>query len=159
MRKTQFFAAELIFVMLLFITIFYISIVVWNNKINQLNTNLKTFDIQLGSANIAEELIMTPGKPLNWSISSVEQLGLADDYGIINSYKLDNFFYMCENNYSLMQELLGIPEYDFYVIIEDLNGTIVRNFSNYTVYERESLFRQDVVINDIIYKFKIGVVN
>ncbi len=158
-KKSQFFSAELIIVLLLFITIFFISLIVWYNKSREYDKNIILYDIELGSANIAELLATSPGHPLNWSINNINQLGVADDYHVINNHKLDKLFYLSQNNYSLMKGLLGVPEYDYYIIIRDKDNNIVRSFIKELDYTQSVVWTENVIINNSFYEFKIGVVS
>lgn len=155
--KAQFFSSEVVLVFLIFIMLFYVAVNLWNMKVSELNTNILLFDLELNSANIGELLATSSGQPINWTATTVEQFGLADEYNIINSVKLDNFFSLCETNYSFVQELLGIPEYDFYLVIEYMNGTVMRSFSNYTSYGTGVVWRENVIINNENFVLKVGV--
>lgn len=156
MNKTQFFSAELVTSILLFISLVLLIISVWEDKRNEVESNLLLYSLESNSANIAEMLVTSPGKPLNWTVSYVEQLGLADNYNVLNSKKIENLFYMSLNNYSLVKELLGIPDYDYYLVLEYLNNSIMQSFGN-TTLKKIVTYQENVVLNGVIMRFKVGV--
>jgi hypothetical protein len=157
MKKTQFFSAEIILVFIVFISLFFMAVLFWETKTLEFDTNQRLFDMELGAANLAEILTTSPGKPLNWTILNFEQIGLADDYAVINPRKLDNFFYISDHNYSYARELLGIPEYDYYVRLKDVSGNIVRSFGNYSGFSVIIVWEEKIRINNTNYLLEVGV--
>lgn len=157
-KKAQFFSTELIPVILIFLFLFFLSIIVWWNKTNEFATNLELYDMRLAATNIAELLVTNSGNPLNWTTESYEHFGVSDDYHIINNYKWDELISMSENNYTVMKEVLGIPEYDYMIELYDLNDNNIFTFSNFTSYTLSVVWNENVIINDTMYKLRIGVV-
>jgi hypothetical protein len=158
MKKTQFFSVELVLVMITFLVVSFVSLLVWWEKTNEYNNNVLDFDMQLAASNMAETLLVSSGKPFNWDTNRINHVGVSDDYYIINDLKLDYLLGLSETNYSLMKELLGAPEYDYFIIIEDLSGNVVLSFANYSSFSKSVVWQEKVIMNDEVHVLKVGVV-
>lgn len=75
-------------------------------------------------ANLAgSKLLSSQGEPFNWTQTSVSQLGLVVNRGVIEHDKLAAFLNLSQANLSRTTELLGISGYRFYFNVSYLNSS------------------------------------
>ncbi|VVB76284.1 Uncharacterised protein [Candidatus Tiddalikarchaeum anstoanum] len=157
MKKTQFFSFEIVSALLIFTALFLFVLLIWSVKESDYKKNLLLTSLEKSSMSVGELLATTPGSPNNWSTTYIEQLGLADNYNTLNPIKLENFFYLTQNNYSLVKELLGISSYDFFVQLEDFNNNVLRKSGNFSGYSQVVIWQENVLLNNSVFRLKVGV--
>lgn len=76
-----------------------------------------------GEAKLVSDNLLTEGTPLNWDISNVVRIGIVDN-GKINQTKLENYYFMAQNDYQRTKSLFRIVN-NYYVYFPDgvNNGT------------------------------------
>ncbi len=72
---------------------------------------------------VSSNLLSSQGEPFNWTQTSVSQLGLVVNRGVIERDKLAAFLNLSQSNLSRATELLGVSGYRFYFNASYLNGS------------------------------------
>jgi hypothetical protein len=68
---------------------------------------------------ISDVLIRTSGVPDDWNTTTVKVLGLASDENVLNRTKVERFLSL---DYNGSKRILGVPLYDYYFRLADING-------------------------------------
>lgn len=110
------FAASLTIFVLVLSSLF----MVWNFLSVQAQEQKALEKIELLALEVSDSILRTPGIPEDWNSSNVDIIGLSYSDHIIDPSKLINL-----NSTPYDQaRLLMTMGYDFYLKIEDLNGTV-----------------------------------
>jgi len=111
----DFMSSVIVFFMIVIVLFF-----VWEYIVYQ-NTEQMIFnEMESKGMFIVDTIIRTPGYPVNWDAGNVEILGLATDENVLNESKLISFVSL---DYDDSRRLMGVPSYNFFFQIVDLNGT------------------------------------
>jgi hypothetical protein len=135
--RGQVFSGEFLLSFLMFIAALALVLNVWNTTIGEVlgTEGMRTME-ELG-VDAAEELVRTPGTPLQWDEWNVTSLGLANMSRVLVDLKIKAFVhYMSDNqtdlcptagatNYDCNLHMIGISGYDAYFNISHLNGSTV----------------------------------
>lgn len=144
MKKGQIFSMDLMFAVVVFISVLFIVMNVWESTLNKNASADERKSLELSARNIISQLMMDEGNPSNWTISSnLQSLGLTTSlsvnnqnsslksramglenrgYGVLSPVKINALQTM---NYSYSKELLGIFSSDdnYYLQVSQWNGT------------------------------------
>jgi hypothetical protein len=95
----------------LFLMLFLNS--VWVDNANALVYQENLNELQFKSSQIAEMLVRSPGKPVNWHqpAQSPELIGLADKKNVLNPDKLNAFSTM---DYNQLKDLMQVKNLEFF---------------------------------------------
>jgi hypothetical protein len=170
-RKGQVSSGEIVLAYFIFFIALTIAISMWVSEIEHIRTNNRFFDFEDAASDIAEKLVRTQGIPTNWDEDNVATIGLADEPRVLSRQKIKMFINLMneskastdpdcagESNYNCSKSLLGVGKYDFYITIEDLNGTVIR-VDNLTVIagrypvdetDKITIMRPSIVNNSIV---------
>jgi len=81
--------------------------------------------LSLKASVVSSNLLSSQGEPVNWTQSSVSQIGLVVNRGVIERDKLAAFLNLSQTNLSRVSELLGVSAYRLYFNVSYLNGSTV----------------------------------
>ncbi len=88
--------------------------------------------LSLKSSAAASYLLSSSGEPFNWTPSSVRQLGLVVEQGVIENEKLGSFLNLSQTDFNKTRDLLGISGYKFFFNASHLNGSTLQvNSANF----------------------------
>ncbi|MFH0714023.1 MAG: hypothetical protein V1722_05645 [Candidatus Micrarchaeota archaeon] len=126
--KGQIFGIDILIAILLFAG-------VWSTLtaiLGDVQTQQDDFDLLSLQVNrISAQLLSSSGTPTTWTPSTVSQLGLVVQKGVIEKDKLGNFLNV-STNLTRTRDLLGISNSPFYINVSYVNGTTVYvNSTNY----------------------------
>jgi hypothetical protein len=94
----------------IFVLIFVSLRGVWIQNIGEAEGNFYFSELQLKSESALDSLVKTQGFPLDWTISNVEIIGLADKPLVLSAAKVANFSSM---DYNTARNIIGLGSYDF----------------------------------------------
>ncbi len=72
--------------------------------------------------NTLDYLITSPGVPENWNATNVRKIGLAVSDHVVSA---DKILEMKKMNYTTLQTIMGVGVYNFFLVAESTNGTVI----------------------------------
>ncbi len=118
--KGQIWSLDFISSLTIFLLVLSSLFMAWNFLSVQAQEQNALERIELLGLEVSDSILRTPGIPENWNSSNVEVIGLAYSDNIIDPDKLSN---LNSTPYDQTRILMTMG-YDFYLKIEDLNGTV-----------------------------------
>jgi hypothetical protein len=169
--KGQVSSGEIVLAYFIFFIALTTAVTMWVNEIDHIRTNNRFSDFEDAASDISEKLVRTRGIPSNWDENNVATIGLADEPRVLSPSKISMFVDLMndskastnpdcagDSNYNCSKSLLGVGKYDFYITIENLNGTII-SVDNKTVIagrypveetDKLTITRPSIVNNSIV---------
>ena len=125
MRRGQIVAVDLIFAALIFTILLTAIILFWDRGEAKIQERATVNEMENRLVQISGLLVGCGGWPPDWeaNVSSVEVLGLAQADRVLAADKVAAFVNLTHSDYGQVRELLGIQQYGFHFLLEDLNGT------------------------------------
>jgi hypothetical protein len=174
-RKGQVSSGEIVLAYFIFFIALTVAVTMWMDEINHVQVSSRFSDFEDSASDIAEKLVRTQGIPNNWDESSVATIGLADEPRVLSQSKILMFVDLMneskasmnpnctgDSNYNCSKSLLGVGKYDFYLTIEDLNGTVISVNNTkviagrYPVEETDKLtITRPSIVNNTIVQLKL----
>lgn len=150
--KGQIWSADFVASAVIFFTVLFLVIFVWNYSNVQSAESLELKQIQTTAIETSDSMIRTGGLPDNWDSSNVRVIGLADDENILNKAKVISFINV---PYSQARALLT-GKYNFYFELTYVNGTIIKDSGNNLTAGLQPLNERFVVPIDryVVYEDK-----
>ncbi len=133
-NRGQLFSGDLAVATILFISTLALAFFLWNSSTEDINKAEALRDLQRIAASTTEQLIRTPGTPPDWNTQwdlrgqdiSNGVPGLATSARVIDPIKANSFIDMMNSTYyEQYKHLLGLGEYDFYMEVTNLTGSMV----------------------------------
>jgi hypothetical protein len=140
----------------------------WNYLSLRWNTSAAYREMLGGALYASDSLFTTSGDPVGWERigvideTNVNSIGLVNSRNQLDNQKLEKLLELNssdDNNYSIVLQKLGIPGYNMYINITDLEGELT-----YYSYGRKSglnnsvVLERFVILNDsIVSKAKVEV--
>ena len=125
-KKAQLFSGDIAIASMVFLSALSLVFLLWNTLISDINRDEALRDMENFAVGVTEQLIRTPGVPVDWNIYTVKVIGLTSEDRILNSSKVLNFIQLMNatnsTNYHDNKHLLGVGLYDFYLNITYLDG-------------------------------------
>ena len=151
------------------------AVTMWMDEINHVRINGRFSDFEDSASDIAEKLVRTQGIPNNWNENNVASIGLADEPRVLNMGKISMFVDLMneskpssnpkcagDSNYNCSKSLLGVGKYEFYITIENLDGTNISinntpvKAGRYPVDETDKLtITRPSIVNNTIVQMKL----
>ncbi len=123
--KGQTFSFELLVIVPLFFLIFLIFL----NTYENLPIEEKNKDMLLKGITVLDNLIESPGYPVDWNYENVERIGLCYDRGKIDSNKLKEFIKI---NETTLYNSLNTGKYNLFINLQYPNRTVFSVLDNET---------------------------
>ena len=130
-EKGQIFTTDFIFASAIFLTILIAAMTFGNTISNQLDLKEKSMARDEAGFHAANSLLSSVGEPKNWqnqNIADINAIGLVNGQNIIDNSKLQKLIDLNSTNYQDVKDLLGLAKYELHISIQDLNGSIYREF-------------------------------
>lgn len=158
-RQAQVWSLDFAMSMLIFLTAFFSLIFAWNYMSTDVIQTQQMREMQLKGLTISDSLIRTPGIPFEWNGTTVQVLGLALDENVLNATKVKYFVDMSDTDYDRLRGLMDIGQYDFYLEVLDLNGTVYGNTTTPIDAESPTIvpIERYAMYNDRIVKLKLVI--
>jgi len=121
MKKAQVFVQDMIIALVLMSIMLFLFFSFYTNQ------NMKGENIEqslISEAKTISDYLTSPGYPLNWNVSNVIRIGVADNNNVILEGKLSNFSEIAKNDYERTQFLLK-TKYDYVVFFRDYEGNVL----------------------------------
>ncbi len=116
--RGQVFSGEFLLAYLLFIAALSMTLYLWDATTRGMQEAEERYDLERIAVDVAEQLVRTPGSPIDWNESNVQALGLADrNRGRMITDRLYQFADLMDIpslGYEENKHLLGIGRYEFY---------------------------------------------
>lgn len=134
-NRGQLFSGDIAVAMVVFLATLGLAFFLWNSTTDDINRAERLRDLQRIAASTTEQLIRTPGVPADWdtqwdlqgsggSVSGIP--GLAADDRVIDPVKAGSFVeLMNATYYEDYKHFMGLGEYDFYIDVRNLTGTLM----------------------------------
>ncbi len=119
-KKAQIVMADLLFVVIILIILFTVSIAMWNTSMIRVAQKEELINLESTAIAVSDLLVKTKGVPENWEETSPTTIGLSNTSNVLDSRKLSKFV---DLNYDDAKRLLG--GYDFFFQINNTNDQIV----------------------------------
>lgn len=147
--KAQFFSTDFFLSFVIFLLLFAGFYFAWNYSNNLISDSYNTRSMETRGVQASDVLIRTKGIPENWNSSNVVSIGIANSENVINktlTLRLSTI------NYNISKALLGIQDFEYYLVIEDFNSSMIFTYglnapssskiilpiTRYTLYDNES---------------------
>ncbi len=126
-RKAQVWSLDFAMSLMIFMSAFFAIMFGWNYINTSTLENQAMRELQLKALSLSDSLIRTQGIPAYWNESTVEVVGLAEEENVLNVTKVQYLVDMSGTDYDRLRSIMDIGFYDFYLEVEDLNGTVYKN--------------------------------
>lgn len=125
MKKGQMFTGDLAVATMLFIATLTLVFLLWDNITEKINSAEQYKEMDTLATDITEQMLRTPGSPIDWNETNVYSIGLADEDRVLNESKLLAFvgMYNTTVRYRDNQFFMNLGPYDFFINFTYLNGT------------------------------------
>ncbi len=148
---------DLLIAFIIFVLIFAFLIMSWSSGIQSSSDTITRMRLQAALSSASDNLMTQPGVPSNWELtpSSVSTIGLSSySNNVLNANKISN---MTVFPYSNLTTLLGLSGYDFYLTIENLNGTVLYQVGNSSIpsTNRAVSVNRDGLLNGQIVRMRL----
>lgn len=132
-KKAQFFSADVVFAVVVFIGLVITIGSYWDYSTEKIMNFELRGDIEFISRNAFNVLLATEGIPPDWETldagsfneSRVKSVGLSKNMGSLSLEKIEKLKQLNESKYTAIKTLLGVigPNYEFQLDIYQWNGT------------------------------------
>jgi len=154
MPKSQAAVADLFIAFFLFIIVLSATIYTWNLYITRIDEERENNEITMKAFQAAEALVKSQGIPENWSLSSVNLTGLAENERILSFKKVDLFVNLTEEQ---IKNIFKIQLYNFSFVLKDIEGNKIKEIGSITGEKSVNVKRYVVYENEpATIEFKIG---
>jgi len=119
--KAQIWSADFVVSAVIFFTVLFLVMFVWNYANIQGAETLQLKDIESKALTVSDALIRAPGLPFDWNETTVRVIGLAAEENVINKTKALRFV----NLTYIQSRALLTGRYEFYFELTHVNGTVI----------------------------------
>ncbi len=123
LHKAQVNALDLLFAILIFLTIMSLYEFTWNAAVQTASPSEAEFSLR--AYHIANTLFESGGYPSSWTPDNVRVIGLCTERNVVDKNKLVNFIDLMNTNYPKAKELLGLGASDIYMNVTDPQNNII----------------------------------
>jgi len=131
MGKGQVFTWDLLFGISIFMATLLVTVQLWEMSYSELRHSEEYYEMNWLANNAADQLVLTPGYPPNWSAEKIANLGLAETKGdgsaesrVLDPDKVLSLIKVFGSNYSFARgRLLGGSQYEVFIEFSCLNTT------------------------------------
>jgi len=112
--------------------------ILWNYTLIDLAEQDEFRMMESSAIDVFEQILRTPGEPLDWDHFTVSYIGLASESRVLNETKVSSFLYMMndsifdsscgvadESNYDCFKGLMGLGDIQFEMAFYDLGGALM----------------------------------
>jgi hypothetical protein len=137
-KKGQVFSGELLIAYVIFTMVLIMVVYLWSNVVEDILESEDIYDLESTAMDMSEKLMKTPGVPVDWNRSNVDDIGLANTSRNLEEDKVTDFLYLMDadaynnscndaavSNYECNKHMTGAGVYDFYLDMRYLNGSQV----------------------------------
>lgn len=145
-KRGQVFASDLFVSMMIFLVLFGLCIMAWQNTSNRMTERAVMRELNTASIQAAEILAKTEGTPRDWATdaNNTITLGLLE-HDTVSDGKLEA---LAELDYASLRSLVGAGNYDIYVGLRDLDDEITYACGRETAGEYAATARKLVKTRD-----------
>lgn len=163
-RRGQAFSSEFLLAYFVFMIVLSMALYAWTLSTKKIIENERLLDMESQAIDASEQLIRTPGYPLDWNKTSVESIGLASESRVLDWTRVSYFIDLMttstddlctisdSSNYECNRYLLGLGVYDFHFNLLYTNGTSIASTGKEPVNEthRIGVERTAILNNSIV---------
>ncbi len=109
---------DLLFALVIFLVLIFYLLISLNNHINAVSEEKTLIKMESNLFNSSNILTLTTGNPSNWQnldLNQINSIGLVNEKRVLNQSKLNKLASM---DYNKSKEKMLIPQYDYYLKIE-----------------------------------------
>jgi hypothetical protein len=124
--KAQIWSSDFAVSAVIFLATLLVLFFTWQYIVTQNEEQASLKEIETLALAISDGLVRTPGVPDGWNSSTVNSLGLVSQENVLVDSKIQQLLGL---DYDRVKRLLGAGQYDFQLLVKNLNGSIAQTLS------------------------------